>query len=163
MKAFASVILNPSFHDTYTRRPGRGVRTTPSHRSLSKTLNIHTHVYYYVCIVKLGSWRSENVSYLWLQTGKCETVTKSMQYKNYYVTSSGNLYFLPCSVYSDSLRAARSGIESRWGRDFPPVKTVPGAHPASCKMGTRSFPGGKVRPGRAAEHSPPSSAAVMEE
>jgi len=25
------------------------------------------------------------------------------------------------------------------------------------------FPGGKVRPGRAAEHSPPSTAAVMEE
>ena len=30
-------------------------------------------------------------------------------------------------------------------------------------MGTGSFPGGKVRPGRAADHSPPSSAAVMEE
>ena len=37
------------------------------------------------------------------------------------------------------------------------------AHPASCKMGTGSYPGGKVRPGRAADHSPPSSAAVMEE
>ena len=61
------------------------------------------------------------------------------------------------------LRARRSGIESRWGRDFPPVQTGPGAHPASCKMGTGSFPGGKVRPGRAADHSPPSSAAVMEE
>ena len=30
-------------------------------------------------------------------------------------------------------------------------------------MGTGSFPGGKVRPGRAADQSPPSSAAVMEE
>ena len=39
------------------------------------------------------------------------------------------------------LRAGRSGIESRWGRDFPPVQTGPGAHPASCKMGTGSFPG----------------------
>ena len=29
--------------------------------------------------------------------------------------------------------------------------------------GYRVFPGGKVRPGRAADHSPPSSAAVMEE
>ena len=61
------------------------------------------------------------------------------------------------------LRAGRSGIESRWGRDFPPVQTGPGAQPASCKMGTGSFPGGKVRPGRAADHSPPYSAAVMEE
>ena len=61
------------------------------------------------------------------------------------------------------LRAGRPGIESRWGRDFPPVQTGPGALPASCKMGTGSFPGGKVRPGRAADQSPPSSAAVMEE
>ena len=28
-------------------------------------------------------------------------------------------------------------------RDFPPVQTGPGAHPASCKMGTWSFPGVK--------------------
>ena len=34
----------------------------------------------------------------------------------------------------------RSGIESRWGRDFPPVQTGPGAHPAFCKMDTGSFP-----------------------
>jgi len=35
------------------------------------------------------------------------------------------------------------GIESRWWRDFPPVQTGPGAHPASCTMGTGSFPGVK--------------------
>ena len=29
--------------------------------------------------------------------------------------------------------------------------------------GYRVFPGGKMRPGRAADHSPPSSAVVMEE
>jgi len=34
----------------------------------------------------------------------------------------------------------RSGIESRWRRDFPPVQTGPEAYPASCKMGTGSFP-----------------------
>ena len=44
---------------------------------------------------------------------------------------------------SDWLRAERSGNESRWGRDFPPVQTSPGAHPASCTMGTGSFPGVK--------------------
>jgi len=54
------------------------------------------------------------------------------------------------------------GIESRWGRDFPPFQTGPGAHPASCKV-PRVFSGGKVRPRRAADHSPRSSAAVMEE
>ena len=56
------------------------------------------------------------------------------------------------------LRAGRSGIESRWGRDFPPVQTgqVAALYP-------RVFPGGKGRPGCAADHPPPSSAAVMEE
>ena len=29
------------------------------------------------------------------------------------------------------------------GRDFPPVQTAPGAHPASCTVGTGSFPGVK--------------------
>jgi len=33
------------------------------------------------------------------------------------------------------------GIESRWGRDFPPVQTSPVGHP--CKMGSWSFPGVK--------------------
>jgi hypothetical protein len=34
------------------------------------------------------------------------------------------------------------GIESQWGVSFSaPVQTSPGAHPASCTMGTRSFPG----------------------
>jgi hypothetical protein len=35
-------------------------------------------------------------------------------------------------------------IESRWGARFSaPVQTGPGAHPASCTMGTGSFPGVK--------------------
>ena len=54
------------------------------------------------------------------------------------------------------------GIESRWGETFrlsrpalghtqPPVQWVP------------VLSRGKVRPGRAADHSPPSSAVVIEE
>jgi len=36
------------------------------------------------------------------------------------------------------------GIESRWGARFSaPVQTDPEAHPASCTMGTGSFPGGR--------------------
>ena len=39
------------------------------------------------------------------------------------------------------------GIESQWGARFSaPLQTGPGAHPASCTMGTRSFPG--VKSGR---------------
>ena len=62
------------------------------------------------------------------------------------------------------LQAGLFGIESRWGRDFPPVQTGPGAHSTSCKNWYRVVPGRKVRGGRgAADHSPLSSAAVMEE
>ena len=56
------------------------------------------------------------------------------------------------------------GIESRWGARFSaPVQTGPETHPASCTMGTGSFHGGKERPGRDADPSPPSSAVVMKE
>jgi len=41
-----------------------------------------------------------------------------------------------------------------------PVQTGPEAHPASCTMGNRVFPGGKLRPGRDADPSPLSSAEV---
>jgi hypothetical protein len=42
------------------------------------------------------------------------------------------------------------------------VQTGSGADPASCTMGTVGpFPGGKARPGRDADHSPPSSAEVV--
>jgi hypothetical protein len=41
------------------------------------------------------------------------------------------------------------------------VQTGSKAHPASCTMGTGGpFPGGKARPERDADHSPPSSADV---
>jgi hypothetical protein len=54
-------------------------------------------------------------------------------------------------------------IESRWGaRFFAHVQTGPGAYPASCTIGTVSFPGVK-RPGRGADHSPPCSAEVENE
>jgi hypothetical protein len=50
-----------------------------------------------------------------------------------------------------------SAIESRWGAGFfAHVHTGPRAHPASCIMGTGSFPRVK-RPGRGADHPPPSS------
>jgi hypothetical protein len=44
------------------------------------------------------------------------------------------------------------------------VETGSGAHPASCTMSTGGpFPGGKARAGRDADHSPPSSAEVVNE
>jgi hypothetical protein len=52
------------------------------------------------------------------------------------------------------------GIEPRWKRDFSHNSRP--AHPASCTMGTGSFQGVK-RPGRGADHPPPSSAEVENE
>ena len=56
-----------------------------------------------------------------------------------------------------------SGSNPSGDEIFPPVQTGPGAHPASSTMAYRFFPGRKVQPRRAADHSPPSSAAVMEQ
>jgi len=49
------------------------------------------------------------------------------------------------------------------GMEFSPIHTFPGMHPAYCTYGTWCIPGGKVRPGRAVDNLPPSSAVVMEE
>jgi hypothetical protein len=44
------------------------------------------------------------------------------------------------------------------------VQTGSGVHPASCTMGTGDHcPGGKARPGGDADHSPPSSAEIVNE
>jgi hypothetical protein len=60
------------------------------------------------------------------------------------------------------------GVRSPAGaKDFsssPCVQTGSGAHPASCPMSTVGpFPGSKARPGRDADHSPPSNAEVVNE
>jgi len=45
------------------------------------------------------------------------------------------------------------GIESRWEARFSePVQTSPGAYPASCTMGTGSFPG--IKSGRGVTLTP---------
>ena len=58
----------------------------------------------------------------------------------------GNIIYCVCGPGSSvgvgtEVRAGRSGIEPRWGRDFPPIQTGPGAHPASCRMCSGSFLG----------------------
>jgi 8-oxo-dGTP pyrophosphatase MutT (NUDIX family) len=55
------------------------------------------------------------------------------------------------------------GIESRWGEIFRTWPDRPWGPPSLLYNGYWVFPGGKVRPGRGADHSPPSSAVVMEE
>jgi hypothetical protein len=73
------------------------------------------------------------------------------------------------SIVSDyGLDDRAIGVRSRVGaEDFSSslyVQTGSGAHPASYTIGTGGpFPGGKARPGRDADHSPQSSAEVVNE
>jgi hypothetical protein len=82
-----------------------------------------------------------------------------MNYRCYQIELwSGDL-----SRYSDWLRAGRSGDRIQKGaRFFAHVQTGPGAHPASCTMGTGCFLGVK-RPGRGADQPPLPSAEVENE
>jgi hypothetical protein len=67
-------------------------------------------------------------------------------------------------VYSRRTAGVRSPTEAEDFSSNLCVQTGSGAHPASCTVGTGgSFPGGKARPGRDADHSPPSSAEVKKE
>ena len=82
-----------------------------------------------------------------------------------YTTCNGQGFpFLKyyCSRYSDSLPAGRSGdrilVRTRFSAH---VKTGPGAHPASYRVGTGSFEGLK-RLGPDVDHPPLSSAKVKE-
>jgi len=55
------------------------------------------------------------------------------------------------------------GLNSGGGEIFRTLQGRPWGPPSLLYNGYRVFPGGKMRPERAADHSPPSSAAVMEE
>jgi hypothetical protein len=66
------------------------------------------------------------------------------------------------SRYSESLWAGRSGDRTPVRAIFfAPNHTISWAHPASCKMGTGSFPGVK-RPGCGVDHPAPTNAEVKE-
>jgi hypothetical protein len=53
------------------------------------------------------------------------------------------------------------GIESRWGRGFPPLSRRALGPTQPPVQWVPALPGGKERPGRDADPSPPSSAVVM--
>jgi hypothetical protein len=83
---------------------------------------------------------------------------------NWYLKNTGSS--LQC--LATGWTTGRSRFDPRQGqKDFSSslyVQTGSGAHPASCTMGTGGpVSGAKARPGRDADHSPPSSAEVENE
>ena len=96
----------------------------------------------YLLVIYYQNVRSYGAGMLTVLSNHCCVLSV---YNTLYKVISHNLCSGPGSSVgiATELRAGRSGMESRWGRDFPPVQTGPGAHPASCKMGTGSFPGVK--------------------
>jgi hypothetical protein len=80
--------------------------------------------------------------------GRCFSLVKKPKYVAFF-TPKYKLISLCYSAPGSSVSIGTDyeldgpGIESRWGRNFPPVQPGPGAHPASCTMRTRSYPGVK--------------------
>ena len=92
--------------------------------------------YLFWCFSLLSFKHFHNIS-IWAMVVK-------LQFCPFYCTPYRIICGLGSSVgIATELRRGRFGMESRWGRDFPPVQTGPGAHPASCTMGTGSFRGVK--------------------
>jgi hypothetical protein len=76
--------------------------------------------------------------------------------------SSGSI--VPDYRLDDRAIEVRSPTGAEDFSSSPCVQTSSGAHPASYPVGSGGlFPGGKVRPGRDADHSPLSSAEVKYE
>ena len=91
-----------------------------------------------------------------------------------YFYKSPLLFFIfvtYCPIFVGRVAQSVQRLTTGWTvRDRIPVGTRfsaspdrPWGPPSLLYNGYRVFPEGKVRPGRAADHSPPSSAAVMEE
>jgi hypothetical protein len=93
-----------------------------------------------------------------------QTIISLLNKSKYSITLYLHVHLKTCGPGSSvgiatTLRVGRSGNRIPVGARFSaPVQTDTRAHPASCKMSTGSFHGGKKRPGLDGDPSPPSSA-----
>ena len=139
-----------------------------------------------------AGWHGTTTSrrkYLWRQHSPCETSHLGKVITGTWVTSTVlilwqtairpvNVNWIVSRNYFSTLwivdRDSSVGIATDYGLDDPGSNTGgkeifrtcpdrPWGPPSLLYNRYRVFPGGKVRPGRAADHSPPSSAAVIEQ
>jgi hypothetical protein len=109
---------------------------------INNEMNIFTAIIIH-CIVRTGNGISCSL-YSW-EVGVTDHFT-AKQFSNFW-HGKGTFYLClafwsgPGSIVgiATGYGLDNPGIESWWGRDFLHVQTGPGAHPASCTMGTRSF------------------------
>ena len=87
------------------------------------------------------------------------TSAEGDQLRSFSVCNFPQITVISLSRYSDWLQAGRSGIKSRWGEIFR-LPDRPWCPTSLLYNGYRVFPGGRKRPGRNADPSPPSSAEV---
>jgi hypothetical protein len=85
----------------------------------------------------------------WLVICLCQLDISGSLHNDRFVSYTSSIQNLPIFAeklirYTEWLRAGRSGDRIPLGARLPvPVQASPGAHPASCTMGTGSFPGVK--------------------
>ena len=131
--------------------------------------------------VNLISWRGWNNKLSWPNLRIMDSLKKTKKTLHQYNTPSPEsskglprrceswlTYWLSIVGRGTSVGIAtrcgldRPGIGSRWGARFSTsVQTVPGTNPASCTMGTESFP--VVKRPRRAEHHPTTSSTEIKE
>ena len=100
--------------------------------------------------VRIRTWRLKNTSHTCYRLSQLARFRKSTEILDHYFYTDG-----PDSSVGIATGYGLDGpgIESRWGARFSaPVQTGTGAHPASCTMGTGSFPG--VKSGRGVTLTP---------
>jgi hypothetical protein len=106
-----------------------------------KHIHTYTYIHIYRQYIYIQKYTHKYIEYIYTNTN-----TNIHKHTNTYIHRIHTIHI--CGP-SSSVGIATDygldgpGIESRWGRDFPPVQTKPGAHPASCTMVTGSFSGVK--------------------
>jgi hypothetical protein len=119
----------------------------------------------YLCMCHCCTEQFRDLHQLYCKfTSGCSDISRSFTFSNFvsYVCLWGSRGSSGSVVSDYGLDDRAIEVRSPTGADFsssPCVQTGSEAHPASYPMGT----GGKARPGRDADHSPPSSAEVKNE
>jgi hypothetical protein len=119
-----------------------------------------------ICFILPHIWRRYQIARRYIACNSIPYTYRCKKIKPRMSSYGGPGWLSRCTRWSVVGIATRYGLDgpeiNLWGARFSaPVETGPGAHPASYKMGTVSFPGVKWPKG-CVEYQPSSSAEVKE-